>query len=597
MKKIKKNKTSIGGQAVLEGVMMRGERSMATAVRDADGVIRLETKRLKPNSEKPLIARLPLVRGAINFFSSLVVGTQTLMRSASVYGEEEPTRFEKWLSEKMKINVYDAITFLGVAIGLALSVGLFIVLPQFLTGLLSGFLKIDSSSLAYNLIEGGLRTCVFVFYILLTSLLKDIRRTYMYHGAEHKTITCYERGMDLTVENVKKCPRVHDRCGTTFMFLVMIISILVFAAANAFLSGRGFTVTGVLRVLVKIALLPVVAGISYEVLRLLAKSDFFLLYIFKAPGLLLQLLTTKEPDDGMIEVAITSFNAALEMDADANKKEQRFVTATACNKLLDEVKGLLKKNGVTEEADAEWLVAYYTGKKRSELKGSADILSPSVVEKILAAADERAQGKPLCYVLGTAAFYGRDFVVTESTLIPRPETEELVYHALRDVNSDSDVLDLCTGSGAIAVTVALEKGCSVTGSDVSAEALAVAEENAKTLGTNVKFVESDLFEKLDEKYDVIISNPPYITAADMLTLQEEVKREPRLALYGGEDGLDFYRRIAEAAPAALKDGGKLYLECGYDQSEAITRLLSSSFNTEVIKDVNGIDRIVKGVKK
>ncbi len=597
MKNKKPFRTNIGGQAVLEGVMMRGEKSMATSVRDADGVIRVETERLKPVKEKPFIFRVPFVRGAINFFASLVTGTKILMRSASVYGEEEPSKFEKWLSEKLKINVYDLIMFIGVALGLALSVGLFVILPQFLANLISDATSLEKSGIWYNLIEGGIRMAIFVGYILLTSLMRDIRRTYMYHGAEHKTITCYERGLPLTVENVRTCSRVHDRCGTTFMFLVMFISILVFSVANVFLTGKGFNVTGVLRVLVKIALLPIVAGISYEVLKLLAKSDFPLLYVFKAPGLLLQLITTREPDDGMIEVAITSFNTVLEMDKDESIPPRKFVTAKACDKLVEEVKEKLKAGGIEEEAEAEWLVALATGKKRSEVSACKENLSPSVVEKIEREVEERLTGKPLWYVTGSADFYGREFFVDESVLIPRPETEELVENALKVIKDGDEVLDLCAGSGAIAVTIAKESNAEVYASDISAAALSTAKKNAESLGANVTFIESDMFESIRGKFDVIISNPPYISEKDMKTLQKEVTFEPNMALYGGEDGLKFYRVIAEKAKDFLNENGKLFLECGYEQSAAITGLLTDFYKVEVIKDLEGKERIIKAELK
>ena len=186
------NKTSIGGQAVIEGVMMRGKTSMATAVRAENGEILIETKRLKSSKSQNKFLKLPLVRGVVAFISSLVGGTKVLMRSASVFGEDEPTKFEKWLAEKTKINAIDLAVFLGAFIGVALSLFLFFFLPQTVTDLLT-FIKKDS--IWYFLVEGLVRIVIFIVYILLTSLIKDVKRTYMYHGAEHKTISCYERQM------------------------------------------------------------------------------------------------------------------------------------------------------------------------------------------------------------------------------------------------------------------------------------------------------------------------------------------------------------------------------------------------------------------
>ena len=390
----------------MEGVMMRGFSSIATAVRDNDGIIRTETVRTKPLKERNIIFRLPIIRGMINFFISLVSGTKILMRSAEVLGDSEPSKFEKWLSKTFKIDIYDVVMFLGVAVGLLLAVGLFVIAPQILTNLLNdNLIHVEKTSVWFNLIEGGIRIFIFVAYILLTSLLKDIRRTYMYHGAEHKTISCYEYGWDLTVENVKKASRVHDRCGTTFMFLVMAISILVFSLANSFIG-----VTGFLRVLLKIALLPFVAGISYEVLKLLAKSDFFLLYIFKWPGLLMQLITTREPTDDMIECAITAFNTVLEMDADPTIKPQNFVISTETDKVVKDVAERLKEGGIEESAEAEWIVSICAGKKRSELD-TKDKIPALTIDKINAVVDERLTGRPLWYVLGSTEFYGYNISV------------------------------------------------------------------------------------------------------------------------------------------------------------------------------------------
>ncbi|MBO4572837.1 MAG: peptide chain release factor N(5)-glutamine methyltransferase [Clostridia bacterium] len=590
MRPKKCNKTSIGGQAVMEGVMMRGYSSMATAVRDSDGVIRVETERLRPIKDRSFIFRVPIIRGAINFFSSLVTGTKILMRSAEVMGDEEPSKFEKWLAKTFKIDIYDVVMFLGVALGLIFAVGLFVIAPQLVTNWLNTFMGLDVKSVWYNLIEGGIRIVIFVAYILLTSLMKDVRRTYMYHGAEHKTISCYEYGWELTVENVKKASRVHDRCGTTFMFFVMTVSILVFSLANSFIGAEGL-----LRILIKIALLPVVAGLSYELLKGLAKTDFPLFYVFKAPGLLLQRITTREPDEKMIEVAITAFNTVLEMDADPSIETKKFVVATEADKLLKEVTEKLKAGGIDEPAEAEWIVSVCSGKKRSELNTSEKIPTKTV-EKIYAVMNERLTGRPLWYVFGSTEFYGYTVKVDERVLIPRPETEELVEQALKCINKDSLVLDMCTGSGAIAIAISKKAGCHVDAADYYDDALAVAKENVDINQADVEIFKSDMYGSVVKEYDVIVSNPPYIRSNDVDGLDKELSFEPRSALDGGEDGLTFYRLTATGAYAALKVGGTLFLEIGYDQKDAVTGLLADFSSVEAIKDLNGKDRIIKAVK-
>ena len=590
MKPKKCNRTNIGGQAVLEGVMMRGASSTATAVRDGTGKIRIETERNKPLKEKSFIFRVPVIRGMINFFNTLVSGTKVLMRSGEVMGDEEPGKFEKWLAKTFKVDIYDVVMFVGVALGLILSVLLFVVVPQWLTGLMNTFMGLNEKSVWFNLVEGGIRIVIFIAYILLTSLLKDVRRTYMYHGAEHKTISCYEYGWDLTVENVRKASRVHDRCGTTFMFLVMAVSILVFSLANSVIG-----VTGIPRVALKIALLPFVAGISYEILKLLAKSDFFLLYIFKWPGLLLQLVTTREPDDDMIECAITAFKTVLEMDADPSIAPRKFVIATPVDEVVKDVYERLASGGIEEKAEAEWIVSVCSGKKRSELDGK-DKIPAQVIDRINEVVDERLSGRPLWYVLGDTEFYGYKIKVDERVLIPRPETEELVEKALGFINSDSKVLDMCTGSGAIAIAINKSSGCFVDAVDVSADALALAKENVGINGANVNFILSDMFENVTGVYDVIVSNPPYVKTKDIKGLAKELSFEPVSALDGGEDGLKFYRIIAKDAVERLREGGVLLMECGCDQKEAIIDLLGDFSQVECYKDLNGNDRMIKAVR-
>ena len=587
-----KIKTSIGGQAVIEGVMMRGASSMATAVRDTDGVIRIETQRIKPAKERNVILRLPIIRGVVSFISSMVGGSKVLMRSADVFGEGEPSKFETWMAEKLKVNVMSVITTFSLVLGMALAILLFMWLPQFLRLQLENLFDYKFSVWAKNFIEGGLKLLVFIGYILLSSLLKDIRRTFMYHGAEHKTISCYEKGLELTVENAKKCTRVHNRCGTTFMVFVMVISILTFALVESLI---GVQVEKIYRVLLKIALLPVVAGLSYELLKGLAKTDCFIVYPLKLPGLLLQRITTREPDDEMLEVAITAFKKVLEMDSDLSIPEVKFVVPVKRNELLKQVKEKLKANGIEEDAEAEWIISITINVKRSELS-TQDLVCASQVEKVNQILNERISGRPLWYCLGDTEFYGYTIKVDERVLIPRPETELLVEKALNCIKPESSVLDLCTGSGAIAIAVNKKSGAKVVAVDVSDNALDLAKENAELNQANVEFVKSDMFESVSGKFNVIISNPPYIKKVDINSLQNEVKNfEPIIALDGGDDGYKFYNIIADNVKDYLEDDGVLFLECGIGQAENIKKSLVGFKSVEIIKDYENIDRIIKAV--
>ena len=598
MKDKSKNKTSIGGQAVIEGVMMRGKTAMATAVRDERGTILLETKRITPPSKKCGFLKLPIIRGVVAFFSSMVGGTKCLMRSASVFGEEESSSFDKWLSKKTGINATDIAIYLGVFLGLALSLFLFFFLPQTIADL---FTFVKSNSVWYYLFEGLIRITIFILYILLTSFLKDIQRTYMYHGAEHKTISCYENGLDLTVENVKKCSRVHDRCGTTFMFIVMFISILVFAILSGILGSLGIDLGGkfskLYRFIVKLLALPLVAGVSYEILKLLSKTTSKWVYVFKLPGLLLQRITTKEPTNDMIEVSIKAFKTVLEMDADESIKEVEFNVFGGTKTLLTKVKKLFAGKGI-DDSDAEWIVCHATNYNRSELSLNLPV-DREMTEKAFELSIRRLEGTPLWYVIGDTDFYGYKISVNENVLIPRPETEELCSYALSHINNESSVLDLCTGSGAIAIAIKLKSNAKVTAVDISSEALSVAEFNAKLNNADIEFIKSDMFTNLKGGFDFILTNPPYIKTCDLVNLQAEVKKEPMLALDGGKDGLKFYRIIAENSYKFLNDNGMIFAEFGIDQSKDIFDIFMQTNkykDIEIIKDINGLDRIIKAVK-
>ncbi len=609
---MKKNKTKtctyIGGQAVMEGIMMRGKRSMATAVRDPQGVIQIESERLTPPEERKKITRVPFVRGVCNFISSLVDGNRVLMRSADVAAidDEEQTKAEQWLEEKHKISFDGLLSTLAIVIGVVLAMLIFIWLPQTISNHLPKeiFDKTDTGlkGLWFNLVEGGIRIVIFILYILAISFIPSLKRVYMCHGAEHKTITCYEEGKELTVENVRGCSRVHDRCGTTFLFIVMIVSILVFSLVNILVAGWLYTgvdkVDNLIRFGVKILMLPAVAGVSYEVLRLLAKTKCKLFIIFKIPGLLLQRLTTSEPEDGMIECAIIAFKTVLAMDADPTIPERVFATPGKMSALLKNTKKRFTASNIDEE-DAEWIFALVLDIPKSSVATEEKILRVSQAKEIIRIADERLTGRPLWYIIGDTDFCGYRIKVDERVLIPRPETEEMAMMAVAAAEEGNSVLDLCTGSGALAIAIykELEKSnrkVKMTAVDISADALELAKENAAENEADILFIQSDLFSRIRGRFDIIISNPPYIPTADIETLQREVKDyEPRLALDGGADGLDIYRRIAADASKHLNRGGTLIMEVGAGQAADIVKMFRGNAYSMVIKDFNGIDRYVK----
>lgn len=574
--------SKIGGQAVIEGVMMRGTKSGALAVRDEKKRIRIKTWRTK---EKTIWQKIPVIRGVVNFADSMINGTGILMDSANVFGEEEPSKFEKWLSEKFKIDLMKVVTVLAVLLGVGLAVGLFIIIPSVASKGIANLFNWSNGARIW--VEAGIKLIILFGYIVLTSLLGDIKRVYMYHGAEHKTINCYENEMELTVENVRKCKKFHNRCGTTFLFFVIFVGILVFSVIRID--------NELLRIAIKILCLPLTAGLAYELLMFIAKTKCFIFFPFKLPGMLLQKITTKEPTDDMIEVAITSFKAVLELDENPSMPTYDRFSYKYLYEVRNEAKVILDKAKVEYDADIDWIICEVTKLKRSALTDYVEI-STENYKNIIDLTKQRATGQPLWQVIGSCNFYGIDLICDKRGLIPRPETEELVKKTLELSGGKETALDLCCGSGAIGIAISLNSKLSVTSTDVSEQALELTRENALKNGANLEVLQSNMFENLSErKFDIIMSNPPYIKREEIEKLQKEVKEfEPTIALDGGEDGLDFYRIIAKNAKEHLNVGGFVILEVGFDQAEDVAKLLADYNDVEIVKDAMDVQRIVIG---
>jgi uncharacterized protein YqhQ len=309
-----KRSCGIGGQAVLEGIMMKNKDKYAVAVRKPDHEIEVMVDEYKGFAEGKKIVSLPFIRGVFSFIDSMVLGIKTLMYSSEFYEEEEvqeDTAADKAVKSVFKDKAEDFLMGLTVFLSVIFSVALFIVLPYFISEFFKNVLDIHSSTVL-AVVEGVVRIIIFIAYIVLISLMKDIKRTYMYHGAEHKCINCIEDGKELNVANVRGSSRLHRRCGTSFLFLVMFISIVAFILVSALMpddAGR------LVKVLVRLLLVPVIAGVSYEVLRLAGKNDSLIVRIISAPGMALQKITTNEPDDSMIEVAIKAVEAVFDWKA------------------------------------------------------------------------------------------------------------------------------------------------------------------------------------------------------------------------------------------------------------------------------------------
>lgn len=299
--------SGIGGQAVMEGIMMRNKDRYSVGIRKPDGDISVEIFDFKPYSERYLLARIPFIRGSFAFVESLVIGMKTLMYSASFLEDDEaqnnaqPSGFEKWLTERFGEKADSVIMTASMIFAFVMAIIIFMWLPLLISGILE---RLTGSDTLTAFFEGILRVFIFILYIKLISNMDEIRRTFMYHGAEHKCINCIEHGLKLTVANAAVSSREHKRCGTSFIFIVMIIAILVFMVVRVDNIA--------LRLILRIALMPVIAGISYEFLRVAGRSDNRVINILSRPGLLMQSLTTMEPDDAQLEVAIAAVNAIFD---------------------------------------------------------------------------------------------------------------------------------------------------------------------------------------------------------------------------------------------------------------------------------------------
>ncbi len=677
--------TSIGGQAVMDGVMMQGPERIAIAMRLPSGELYLKTK-MKPKQPKAM--KYPLIRGVIAFALSLVNGMSTLMESADIlekyapeeYSEEE-SRFEKWVNGKFgERTAWNILMTASLIFAIVISVALFVIFPTWVVNFLGRWI---GNSIVLNLIEGLLRIAIFIGYVVLIRKMEDIKTLFRYHGAEHKTIHCYENGLELTPENAQQFYTLHPRCGTSFLVFVLIISLLLFS----FLGWPNLA----LRIISRLVLIPVIAGISYELLKWAGRSNGIIVRILSYPGLMLQKLTTAEPTNEQLEVAILSLKAVIVdkdhpviegfVDKDGNmigdifwkpgsevmsKKlpedelDDEDSTEEGINRAIEFLNGL-DSSGYTivetsedgpslaqeiadhfqEEAkqrflakrftndistienalewgqaalsmvengknEAKIILSYATGLTQTELiTHSKELMNEEDFKEYEKRIQDRLTGTPLQYITGVQEFMGIPIRVNRSVLIPRLDTEVVVEEAIKVIREKEwmhpDVLDMCTGSGAIGVSIAVKvPEAIVTMSDVSEDALHTAMSNAGLNKVNRQcvFLLGDLFDALpaDREYDMIICNPPYIESKVIETLSIEVRdNEPRLALDGGKDGLDFYRRIAVDAGSHLRSGGVLVLEIGADQAGSVKRILGKAnryTNIHKIKDLAGLDRVI-----
>ena len=580
-------KCDVGGQAIIEGVMMRGAKGLATAVRTPNGEIEVKVKRTTPITKKYKILNIPIIRGAATLIDSLIIGINTLNYSASFFEEdEEESKFDAWLKNKLgDKGANDLIITLTMMVSFFVAAGLFLGIP---TAIASIFKGIGLSPILLNLIESAIRIAILITYMYFISKLDDIYRIFQYHGAEHKTIFCYEAEEKLTIENVKKFGRLHPRCGTNFLFLTMIVSIILFT-----LTGWGGFWQ---RLILRIVLMPLVAGITYELIKWLGRTESKLGKFIAYPGLKLQELTTKEPDDEQLEVAIKSLMAAEGIEY---KK-------TIGELLIDGNKILKEANIDTYILDVQLLLGKVLGKDKLYLITNKEEEVSKIKEKeFYKLINQRKDKMPIKYILKSAEFMGLEFQVEEGVLIPRGDTEILVEETLKFIKNERryDICDLCCGSGAIGISIAyLKENTNVDLIDYYEIPEKVTKKNIRkhNLDSRTNFIKSDLLKEpisMNKKYDILVSNPPYIKDEVIETLMDDVKKyEPHTAVSGGEDGLYFYKKIIDDSNKILKDNGVLAFEIGHDQGKEVSDLMVEKGykNIRVIKDLAGHDRVVIG---
>lgn len=582
-------KCDVGGQAVIEGVMMRGSKGMATAIRKENGEIDVKFEKVVPITKRYKILNVPIIRGAFVLIDSMIQGIKLINYSASFFEEEEdskPSKVEEWLKNKFGDKL-DSIIMGGVMIfAVIMSILLFVALP---TGIASLFKYLNVSNIGLNIIEAIIRIGILLGYMILTSKMEDMYRLYQYHGAEHKTIFCYEAGEPLKVENVRKYSRFHPRCGTNFLLLIMFVSIIVFA-----FTGWG---TFTERLILRIILIPLVSGITYELIKWLGRSDNKISKFIAAPGLKLQKITTKEPDDDQIEVAIRALQ-----EAEGLPEEEMTISEV----LNEGTKTLLDVEIDTARLDATLLLGHAIDKDRLYILTHEDEnISNENKKKYFELIEKRKEKMPIKYVLGTCEFMGLELCVEEGVLIPRGDTEILVEEVLNNIekNEALEICDLCSGSGAIGISLAnYRNNVKVDSIDYFEKPEKITKKNIEkhNLLDRMNFIKSDLLTEVinqAKKYDIIVSNPPYIKEEEISNLMEDVKGyEPHTALSGGADGLIFYRRIVDESISVLKGKGILAFEIGHDQGDDVKNLMiAKGFDdVKVIKDLADHDRVVIG---
>ncbi len=568
----------------LSGIGLMHENNRVLSFVNASGEIKLHSTKTKKNPFR--FMRIPFLRGIIIFFFGFVQYFYFLSESAR-FGEIENQKLpaEEKVSKKLGVSSASIFWFLFTFLVAFAGIFAFNIVPSLIVREIVGV-----SAVARNAILGALKVAIFYLFVIMLKIIPSFRAYYRFNGAINacKNLENTDATKNATT---KSTATSSQNLSTNFLcFAIFCFAIHFFVVSLIGLEANFF-----LLILFNIGMFAIATSVCYEFLQLFESRKLLVSRIVAA---VLCFPVTNRPTRTELEVCL---GAREELDTMTKDKTRIEIDGKdeniALSSVLCETKNILASHDIDAPSEAEWLIATVLGKNRTEMK-----LTPTItrfqLQKIRDAVSLRIKHIPLSKIFGWTEFFGMKFYVDKNVLSPRPETELVCEQAINLINSHNfkKVLDLCTGSGAIAITLAKTTKSKVEACDISRSALKIAEKNAKNLGAKVIFFESNMFSglKKNSKFDIIVSNPPYISTKEIQLLDEEVKNhDPHISLDGGDDGLDFYRIISENAPTFLKNDGMLVLEIGEGQANAVKKLLSANFkNIKIIKDYNNIQRIV-----
>lgn len=571
----------LGGQALVDGIIMTGKKCSVIVRRRSSGRIDIETRN-KRSIDPEGIDKIFLLRGINNFIRTIVESVSNLRFYESEKGDKGEV---KSLNNFIALIVKNRI--LTLTLGLLFSIFLFFLLPEGIIEILPNISNIQIISV----IKFFIRFIVIMIYISIVFSNKEFSSVLRYHGAEHKVINCYESKNKLTLENVQNSSRFHKRCGSNFIIYLLICYLLVFLVVPRY----SFSIN----ILIELLMFPIIVGITYEIIDYMGRGNSIFSSMLFSVAKLMQNFTTKEPQDDEIEVAIVALKTAEGIKVKNTIKE-----------LFLMGRSILRDAKIESYAlDSRIIIEHCLGITPTQVFTSEVEVSKEDEERYLSLINERKNGRPIAYMIGKKEFYGRDFIVKEGVLIPRPDSEILVEKVLEILNSNkeySSICDLCSGTGAVGISIQKNNDyVNCTYIDKYDIPLKVTEENIYLydLKDRSYIVKSDLLEffiKNELELDGIVSNPPYIKKKDIDTLMKDVRDyEPHEALDGGEDGLDYYRKICEQAKDVLVENGFIAFEIPHNKAFDIMYIMTSNnfVNIDIYKDINENDRVIIGYYK